>query len=69
MERVLLLATREGLVSSFVTQPLEWTDLRWPVRDPMTGTGYTQVLLRLGCGPKGPSTPRRPVSEVLDIEA
>ena len=69
MERVLLLATREGLSSSFVTQPLEWTDLRWPLRDPMTGTGYTQVLLRLGYGPNGPSTPRRPVSEVLDIEA
>ncbi|WP_405670996.1 Acg family FMN-binding oxidoreductase [Streptomyces canus] len=69
MEHVLLLATREGLASSFVTQPLEWTDLRWPVRDPMTGTGYTQVLLRLGYGPHGPGTPRRPVSEVLDIEA
>ncbi|MDX3451719.1 nitroreductase family protein [Streptomyces sp. ME02-8801-2C] len=69
MERVLLLATREGLASSFVTQPLEWTDLRWPLRDPMTGTGYTQVLLRLGYGPNGPGAPRRPVSEVLDIEA
>ncbi|MFF4054833.1 nitroreductase [Streptomyces sp. NPDC001668] len=69
MERALLLATREGLASSFVTQPLEWADLRWPVRDPMTGTGYTQVLLRLGYGPNGPGTPRRPVSEVLDIEA
>ena len=68
MERVLLLATREGLSSSFVTQPLEWTDLRWPLRDPMTGTGYTQVLLRLGYGPNGPGTPRRPVAEVLDID-
>nr|WP_216377802.1 hypothetical protein [Streptomyces asoensis] len=52
-----------------MTQPLEWKDLRWPLRDPMAGTGYTQVLLRLGCGPNGPGTPRRPVSEVLDIEA
>ncbi|GAB2784158.1 nitroreductase [Streptomyces chlorus] len=68
MERVLLLATREGLSSSFATQPLEWTDLRWPLRDPMTGTGYTQVLLRLGYGPNGPHTPRRPVAEVLGIE-
>ncbi|HET9382575.1 MAG TPA: nitroreductase family protein [Streptomyces sp.] len=69
MERVLLRATREGLVGSFVTQPLEWTDLRWPLRDPTTGTGTAQVLLRLGYGPRGPATPRRPVSEVLDIEA
>ncbi|MFF5313312.1 Acg family FMN-binding oxidoreductase [Streptomyces massasporeus] len=67
-ERVLLLATLEGLSSSFATQPLEWTDLRWPLRDPVTGAGYTQMLLRLGYGPKGPRTPRRPVSEVLDIQ-
>ncbi|MGW6907065.1 Acg family FMN-binding oxidoreductase [Streptomyces sp. NPDC054940] len=67
MERVLLLATLEGVSSSFATQPVEWTDLRWPLRDPVSGTGYTQMLLRLGYGPKGPRTPRRPVSEVLDI--
>ncbi len=48
MEHVLLRATREGLVGSFVTQPLEWTDLRWPLRDPRTGTGYVQIVLRLG---------------------
>ncbi|MEU5591831.1 nitroreductase family protein [Streptomyces sp. NPDC020298] len=68
VERVLLLATLEGLSSSFATQPLEWTDLRWPLRDPLTGSGYPQMLLRLGYGPEGPSTPRRPVSEILDIE-
>jgi hypothetical protein len=55
MERVLLLATREGLSSSFVTQALEWTDLRWPLRDPISGTGYAQMLLRLGLGPKAPA--------------
>ncbi len=68
MERVLLLATLKGLSSSFVTQPLEWTDLRWPLRDPVTGTGYQQLLLRLGYGPKGARTPRRPVTEILDIQ-
>ncbi|WP_328288265.1 hypothetical protein [Streptomyces blattellae] len=67
MERVLLPATLECLSSSFATQALEWTDLRRPLRDPVSGTGYTQVVLRLGYGPRGPSTPRRPVSEVLDI--
>ncbi|MEV0598904.1 nitroreductase family protein [Streptomyces sp. NPDC050315] len=67
MERVLLLATLEGLSSSFATQALEWADLRWPLRDPVSGKGHTQMVLRLGYGPKGPSTPRRPVSEVLDI--
>ncbi|MFE2810395.1 Acg family FMN-binding oxidoreductase [Streptomyces nigra] len=68
MERVLLLATLLGLSASFATQPLEWTDLRWPLRDPSTGTGFTQVVLRVGYGPAGPGAPRRPVSQVLDIE-
>lgn len=68
MERVLLLATLEGLSSSFATQALEWTDLRWPLRDPVSGTGHVQMVLRLGYGPQGPATPRRPVSEVLDIQ-
>ncbi|MFC8243958.1 Acg family FMN-binding oxidoreductase [Streptomyces chartreusis] len=68
MQRVLLLATLQGLAGSFVSQPLEWTDLRWPLRDPVTGTGQAQMMLRLGYGPKGPGTPRRPVSEVLDIQ-
>jgi hypothetical protein len=68
MERVLLLATLEGLSSSFATQAIEWTDLRWPLRDPVSGRGSTQMVLRLGYGPKGPSTPRRLVAEVLDIQ-
>nr|WP_078067637.1 nitroreductase family protein [Streptomyces jeddahensis] len=68
MERVLLLATLKGLSSSFVTQPLEWPDLRWPLRDPVSGTGHVQMVLRLGYGPPGPATPRRPMREVLDID-
>ncbi|KAF5999445.1 Acg family FMN-binding oxidoreductase [Streptomyces sp. WAC00263] len=68
MEHVLLLATLEGLSSSFVTQALEWPDLRWPLRDPLSGSAHVQMVLRLGYGPKGPGTPRRPVPEVLDIE-
>ncbi|MFF8633576.1 Acg family FMN-binding oxidoreductase [Streptomyces pilosus] len=67
MERVLLLATLKGLSSSFVTQALEWPDLRWPLRDPVTGTGYVQMVLRLGYGPPGPATPRRRLLDVLDI--
>jgi hypothetical protein len=69
MEHVLLLATLEDLSSSFVTQALEWPDLRWPLRDPMSGTGHVQMVLRLGYGPKGPGAPRRPVPEVLDIQS
>ncbi|MFC8404891.1 Acg family FMN-binding oxidoreductase [Streptomyces griseoincarnatus] len=68
VERVLLLATLRGLAGSFATQPLEWSDLRWPLRDPVAGTGYAQTLLRLGYGPQGPGAPRRPVSDVLDVQ-
>jgi hypothetical protein len=56
MERVLLLATLKGLSSSFVTQALEWPDLRRPLHDPVTGTGYVQMVLRLGYGPPGPQS-------------
>ncbi|MEV5379337.1 nitroreductase [Streptomyces nondiastaticus] len=68
MQRVLLLATLKGLATSFSTQALEWPDLRWPLRDPLTGTGQVQMILRLGYGPQGPVTLRRPVRDVLVIE-
>ncbi|MFI1798756.1 Acg family FMN-binding oxidoreductase [Streptomyces sp. NPDC020379] len=68
MERVLLLATLEGLATSFSAQALEWPDLRWPLRDPVSGTDHVQMMLRLGYGPTGPSTPRRPVREVLAMD-
>ncbi|MGW5446039.1 Acg family FMN-binding oxidoreductase [Streptomyces asiaticus] len=67
VERVLLRATLAGLSASFVTQALEWHDLRWPLRDPMSGMAYVQMVLRLGYGPPGTQTPRRPVDDVLDI--
>ncbi|MFK4266288.1 Acg family FMN-binding oxidoreductase [Streptomyces milbemycinicus] len=67
MERVLLTATLEGLSSSFVTQALEWPDLRWPLRDPVAGAGHVHMVLRLGYGPPGPRTPRRPTRHILDI--
>ncbi|MFI6764798.1 Acg family FMN-binding oxidoreductase [Streptomyces sp. NPDC050355] len=67
LERVLLLAISEGLVSSFASQALEWPDLRWLLRDPVHGTGNVQMILRLGYGPQGPRTPRRPVDQVLTI--
>lgn len=64
----LLRATVEGVSASFITQPLEWHDLRWPLRDPMSGNAYVQMVLRLGYGRPGSQTPRRPVHDVLDLE-
>ncbi|MFD3482999.1 Acg family FMN-binding oxidoreductase [Streptomyces sp. NPDC058665] len=65
LERLLLVATLHGLTSSFATQALEWSDLRWLLRDPVSGSGHVQMVLRLGYGPHGPKTQRRPVREVL----
>ncbi|GAA2591930.1 Acg family FMN-binding oxidoreductase [Streptomyces axinellae] len=67
MERVLLLATREGVASSFATQALERSHLRWVLRDPVRGAGPVQMILRLGYGPMGPHTPRRTVRDVLEM--
>ncbi|QUW85536.1 nitroreductase family protein (plasmid) [Streptomyces mirabilis] len=68
MERVLLLATVNGLSTSLTSHALEWPDLRWIVRDPQTAMGHVQMVLRLGYGPEAPKTPRRPVEDVLDVE-
>lgn len=67
MERVLLLATLEGLATSLTSHALEQKDLRETARDPVSAMGFVQIVLRLGKGPAGPGTPRRPVHDVLEI--
>lgn len=68
LQRVLLLATRLGLATSLTSHALEAPELRWLVRDPQAPLGHVQMVLRLGYGPAGEATPRRPVAEVLDLE-
>ncbi|MFD7896892.1 Acg family FMN-binding oxidoreductase [Streptomyces sp. NPDC059743] len=65
MERVLLLATLHEVAGAPATQALERPELRWLLRDPVSGSGHVQMVLRLGYGPRGPRTPRRPVRDVL----
>ncbi|WP_030423394.1 nitroreductase family protein [Streptomyces sp. SCSIO 75703] len=67
LERVLLEATLAELVTSLTSHALEERDLRRLVRDPGSGAGQVQMVLRLGYGPRGPASPRRPVREVLEI--
>ncbi|WP_282703520.1 nitroreductase family protein [Streptomyces sp. CC219B] len=67
MERVLLAATLAGLATSLTSHALEEQDLRETVRDPGSSMGFVQMVLRLGYGPMGTATPRRPVREVLEI--
>ncbi|MGY0488873.1 Acg family FMN-binding oxidoreductase [Streptomyces sp. WG-D5] len=68
LERVLLVATLHGLTASVTSHALEWPDLRGLARDPLSGTGHVQMVLRLGHGPMGPVTPRRPVRDILSID-
>lgn len=68
MERVLLLATLNGLSTSLTSHALEWDELRWLARDPRSAMRYVHMVLRLGYGPRAPATPRRPVREILTVE-
>ncbi|MEU9450329.1 nitroreductase [Streptomyces sp. NPDC048277] len=67
LERVLLVATAGGLVASMVSQTLEWPELRRLTRDPSSGMAHVQMAIRLGYGPEGHPSPRRPPNEVLDV--
>ncbi|MFI9366563.1 hypothetical protein ACIG5E_36760 [Kitasatospora sp. NPDC053057] len=61
-ERVWLLATVHGLRAGLLQQAVEWPDTRWGLRDPTTGPGHVQTVMRLGFGAPGPLTGRRPVA-------
>ncbi len=65
MEAVLLHAQANGLSTSFLNQPVEVAELRPQVAAAVGREGYPQVLLRVGCGPEVPPTPRRSVRSVL----
>ncbi|MFI2435864.1 Acg family FMN-binding oxidoreductase [Streptomyces sp. NPDC018693] len=62
LEHVLLVATAHDLRASLLHQALEWPDLRAR----MHPTTHPQMLLRLGYGPPGPATPRRPAHKVTE---
>jgi hypothetical protein len=56
--------------ASFLHQALEWPDLRGVLDGlPADADGprvRTQMVIRLGYGPEGPASPRRPVDEVME---
>jgi len=65
LQRMLLTATLRGIAASPLTQPLETHDA-WLVRDPDAGSGWPQLILRIGYGLPVPASPRRPVRDVLE---
>ncbi|MFE6051525.1 Acg family FMN-binding oxidoreductase [Kitasatospora sp. NPDC056446] len=66
LQRIWLLATVHGVRLTVWHQAVEWPDTRWALRDPADGPGHVQLVLRVGYGPPGAATPRRPVTETLD---
>jgi nitroreductase len=66
---ILLAATRDGLASTPLTQPLEIPETRELLRTQVSAGVYPQILLRLGWLPPDtaqlPPTPRRGVAEVI----
>jgi hypothetical protein len=64
--RVILRATVDEVSYSFLNQPNEIPALRMRLGEVIGhDAGWPQMLLRLGYGPSGPHTPRRPVADVL----
>lgn len=66
LQRVLLEATLVDLATSLTSHALENPGLRLLARDPDSGHGQVQMVLRIGYGPRGPATPRRRVADVLE---
>jgi hypothetical protein len=63
--RVLLRATVDNVSASFLNQPNEVPALRTRLDETLGRPGWPQMLMRLGYGPPGPHTPRRPVEDVV----
>lgn len=61
LQRVLLVATRNGLAASLLNQLVEYRPFRELLYAPSAGPTAPQAVLRLGYGRAVPSTPRRPV--------
>jgi len=67
LQRTLLIAAAHGMSASFLNQPIQLPALRSRLRALIGGTGFPQVVLRMGYGPQAVPTPRRAVCDVLDL--
>jgi hypothetical protein len=66
LQRVLLSATANGVVTSLLYQPIERHDVEQPGRAWWPWRECPQIIIRFGYGPAGPESPRRSVEELLD---
>ena len=65
LQKVLLVATTQGVSASFLNQPLQVADLRARLRAAVDGPGAPQLVIRMGYGPDARPTPRRAMHDVL----
>ena len=65
LQSVLLHAQADGVCASFLNQPVEVEELRSQLGSLFGRNGFSQVLLRLGYGPKTHPSPRRSVRSTL----
>ena len=66
LQRALLTATRKGLATSLLYQPIELHDTERQGRDWWPWPECPQVIIRFSYGPLGTGTPRRSVEDILD---
>jgi nitroreductase len=69
LQRVLLTATTEGLVSSLLSQPVEQPAQRRELRRLLGDSRWPQAVLRIGYGSPTAASPRRPVEETLIVDS
>lgn len=67
LERILLNAHANGLQASYLNQPIQVASLRPKLQNLLGGTGFPQILLRLGFPTDEiDAVPRRSLDEVID---
>jgi hypothetical protein len=62
------MAVTEGLVSSFLSQPVEQAAERRTLRQLLRDSRWPQTLLRIGYGCPTTASPRRLVEETLIVD-
>jgi len=65
LQRLLLVATKDGYSASYLNQAIEVSELRSRLASELQMTGYPQLLLRVGRGSAVLHSPRRPIADVL----
>lgn len=65
LQMILLIATANGISASFLNQPVQVPRLRARLRSLLGGTGFPQMVIRMGVTWEAVATPRRPLHDVV----